>query len=108
MQELFFYVGIALNILLLVIICAITIFFFRKTKTSSKMKGQFDGYLFLIGLFFLILVVSFIIRFYFMFIYPENMIEFEEALIDPLFRYANPDYALLVAFHIALRLHPRI
>jgi len=48
------------------------------------------------------MVISFIIRFYFTFIYPNNITQFEESLIDPLFRISHPDYEKLVATHIML------
>lgn len=85
----------------MVITLLISIFFFQKTRLNSKQRGKFDGYHFLIMIFFLIQFFAFIIRFYFMFIYPP-MIDFAAAFLDPAYRVTHLDYEKLVAVHIML------
>jgi hypothetical protein len=102
MQEVYFYTGLILYLILIVVTLVISFFFFQKTRFNSKQRGKFDGYHFLIAIFFLIQFFSFIVRFYFMFIYPSNMTVFIDAFRDPAFRAAHLDYEKLVAIHIML------
>ena len=103
MWELQFYLGLTLYLILIIITFAISIFFFRKTRTNSKARGKFDGYNCLIGIFFLIQSVAFIVRLYFMFIYPQgDMNVFYNSLMDPPYRALHWDYEKLVAIHIML------
>jgi len=103
MYELQFYAGLTLYLILIIVTFGISIFFFRKTRNNSKVRGKFDGYNFLIGIFFLIESVSFIVRFYFMFIYPQgDMSVFYDSLTAPSFRADHWDYEKLVAIHIML------
>ncbi len=103
MQELYFYTSLTFYLILIIITAAISIFFFRKTRINSKLRKKLDGYNFLIGIFFLIQVFAFIIRVYFMFIYPQgNMTTFLDSILDPNFRATHLDYEKLVALHIML------
>jgi len=103
MWELYFYMSLTLYLILIIITFGISIFFFYKTQINSKSRGKFDGYNFLIGIFFLIQFFAFLVRFYFMFIYPKgDMSIFNDAFLDPLFRESHWDYEKLVAIHIML------
>lgn len=102
MQEAYFYSGLIFYLILIVVTLLISIFFFQKTRSNSKQRGKFDGYHLLIAIFFLIQFFSFIVRFYFMFIYPPNMADFQTAFLYPTYRIAHLDYEKLVAIHIML------
>ena len=96
MQELHYYISFVCYIVLLVIITGFTVFFFWKTKKSSELKGQRDGYLLLIAFFFLCMTIAFYIRFYYRYIYPEDIDMFFESFFNSDFRYTHPFYASMV------------
>jgi len=101
MQEIIYYtLSFIFNLLLLIITCGITIFFFWKTKVKSKLKGKFDGYFFLMAIFFLFMTIGFAIYFYNMFFYlPSDINTFFEAFFSPNFRILNQIFAKLVILY---------
>jgi hypothetical protein len=102
MQDVYFSSGLIFYLILIVVTLLISTFFLQKTRFNSKQRGKFDGYHFLIAIFFLIQFIAFIIRFYFMFIYPPDMTVFVNSFMDPAFRATHLDYEKLVAIHIML------